>query len=276
MNADDFAGAIGLIEASAAHVVARLLTLGDAGTAGPGLDLHPLIDTAPPASDTFVDGWWSGARRVDAHPGRVGPPINPCAGIDHTTDMHPDDWDALVNSWRIRPGDGACAHFLVGRDEGHGVLQLVPITRNGNHAGGPHHGVYVAPNAVPVHPNTIAVGIEFHCAGGQLRLVGGVWRFVEGGVMHGAPIDPSEVEPDPARPGRGWHLLTPYQVEMRAKLHAALDAVLRPLPSGLVAKSTGEAVPWWGVPRTQRFVGHVTLDPTDRSDPWPPGMRALR
>jgi hypothetical protein len=40
--------------------------------------------------------------------------------------------------------------------------------------------------------------------------------------------------------------------------------------------STGEAVPTWAIARSVRFIGHVDLDPTNRSDPWPNGMRALR
>lgn len=272
---DDAQLALSAFEATAEQVIARLATLGDFGTAGPAPEDHPTTTIATTAP-SFVDGWWSEAHRVDAHPGRVGPPITPVCIVDHTTDMHPDDWDALVNSWRTRPGDGACAHFLIGRDEAHGVLQLVPITRNGNHAGGPGHGVYVDGGGGRYHPNVLAVGIEFHCAGGQLRLVNNEWRFVEDGKMHGAPIDAADVEINPARPFSGWHLLTPYQQDVRARLHAALDAAMRPMPEGLRAVSTGEAVPSWGVPRSTRFVGHVSLDPTHRSDPWPPGMRAIR
>lgn len=273
---DDIENAIHAVEATAEQVAARLATIGDWGTAGPDLVAHPPITQAPPSSPAFVDGWWSEAHRIDAHPGRIGPPIDPCCVVDHTTDMHPDDWDALLNALRTRAGDRACMQFLVGRTEAYGIVQLVPITRNGNHAGGPHHGVYVAGSGQVFHPNTLAVGIEFHCAGGQVRLVGNEWRYIENGVMHGAPIPASEIEADQARPGRGWHCLSSFQVAVRAKLHAALDDVMRPMPAGLVARSTGEAVPSWAVPRTMRFVGHVSLDPTDRADPWPPGMRALR
>lgn len=272
---DDIENAIDFVEATVEQVAARVAVIGDFGTAGPAPEDHPPFDPAPIVHPAFVDGWWSGAGRLDANPGRVGPPINPCCAVDHTTDMHPDDWRALVNAWKSGPGDGACAHFLVGRDAGAGVVQLMPIIRNGNHAGGTQHGVYVDATGARVHPNAYAVGIEFHCAGGQLRRLGGVWRFVEGNVVHGAPIPDADVEPDPQRPGRGWHCLTPFQIDVRRRLHADLDIALRPMPAGLRAVSTGEAVPAWGVARSTRFVGHVTLDPTNRSDPWPNGMRYL-
>lgn len=253
--------------------LSRMNRLGDFGTAGPGE--HPAVTPRPPSAQ-FPGGYWRGARRVDPHPARVGGVIDPCAIVDHMTDMHPDDWDALVNGWRIRGGDGACANLLVGRSEAHGCLALVPINRNGNHAGGPGHGVFRDAAGHDWHPNLLAIGIEFHCAGGMVRLIGGQWRFVEDGKIHGEPIAADEIEPDPQRPGRGWHLLTDYQKMMRDWLHKDLDAAMRPMPAGLRAVSMGEAVPSWGVPRSTRIVGHVSLDPKHRGDPWPPGMRALQ
>lgn len=272
---DDIENGLELLEATAEQVAARLLALGDFGTAGPSAEDHPDAYASLLPAATWHNGWCSLAFRVDANPGRVGPPIDPRCVVDHTTDMHPDDWHALLNAWLSRPGDGACAHFLCGRDASQGLVQLMPIIRNGNHAGGPGHGVYVDATGARYHPNVLAVGIEFHCAGGQLRKLGGVWRFCEDGAAHGAAIPDSDVEPDPIRPGRGWHKLTPYQEQMRARLHAALDSTMHPVPDGLRAASTGETVPSWGVPRSARFVGHVSLDPTHRSDPWPNGMRAL-
>ncbi len=252
----------------------RMTHLGDHGTAGP--DEHPLPTSTIAPSDLFPGGFWTGARRVDPHPARVGGVISPCCVVDHTTDMHPDDWDALLNGWRTRGGDGACAHFVVGRTEAHGVAQFVSIGRNGNHAGGAGHGVFRDTSGHDWHPNLLAIGIEFHCAGGMLRLINNEWRFVEDGKIHGAPIPASEVEADPARPGRGWHTLTDYQKMIRDWLHQDLDKAMRTMPLGLRAVSTGDAVPEWGVPRWTRFVGHVSLDPTHRADPWPNGMRVLR
>lgn len=271
----------GIIIASADQLAARLARIGDGGTAGPAEHPPELVDVPHPPAPRWTDGWWTGAIRKPAHPARVGGPIAPCVCVDHCTDMHPDDWPALIASWTGRAGEYACAHFVVGRTEQHGANQFVPITKNGNHAGGktpPNgHGWFVDP-AHPgqlIHPNLIAVGIEFHCAGGMLRRIDGKWMFVEDGVIHGAPIPDEDVEPDPQRPGRGWHKLTAYQERIRAELHADLDAAMHPMPAGLRAVSTGETVPTWGVPKSVRFLGHVTLDPTNRSDPWPNGMRAI-
>lgn len=254
------------IEAGIADAAKRLEQLGSTGTAGPGRDPPP-----------FADGWYREARRVPAHAGRIGGPIEPWSIVVHTTDMLPAEFEALGTAWTTRPGDGACAHFLIGRDADHGVVQFVPIDRNGNHAGGPGHGLYVdSATGQSWHPNTVAVGIEVHCAGG-VRQIGGAWRLVEGGIAHGPPLPDADVIPDPDRPGRGWHVITPYQYAQLDALLRDLDAQLRPVPSPMIfARSTGEAVPSWGIPSSSRIVGHVSLDPAHRSDPWPPGMAWLK
>lgn len=263
------------IEAIVATELERLAylgTLGDRNTAGP--DEHPPVGPLKDVAPFWQSGLWIGARHVAAHPGRIGGSIAPMTIVDHTTDMADEDWDALIAAFSTRPGDGACCHFLVGKSEAQGVVQFVPVSRNGNHAGGPTHGVYVD-DGHEIHPNLLAIGIEFHCAGGQLRMVGNQWRFVEDGKIHGAPLSGENVEPDPQRPGRGWQKLTPYQEYVRGRLHADLEMVLAPLRPGLRAVSKHEAAPAWAKARTSRIVGHVTLDAASRSDPWPPGMRAL-
>lgn len=265
---DDVTSYVEAVEDAAAQFARVLGILRD--TAGPGPDQHPPV-AALPNTGQWSGGLWTRAHYIPANPGRVGPSIHPCVVVDHTTDMVPEDWDALKRAWVEQASDGACAHFLVGRTPAQGVIQFVPVNRNGNHAGGRGHGVFMPGS---IHPNLISVGIEFHCAGGVQR-VGGAWRFAEGGKLHGAPLPDDEVEPDPIRPGRGWHKLTPYQEQIRAQLHDELEQVLGQMPAGLVAKSTGEAVPKWAVPVSARRVGHVSLDPTNRSDPWPPGMRSL-
>lgn len=253
--------------------LAYLGRIGDRGTAGP--DEHPPVGPTRDVEPYWMGGIWIGARHIAAHPHRMGGVIAPMTIVDHTTDMADEDWDALVQAFSTKPGDGACCHFLVGKSEAQGVVQFVPISRNANHAGGPGHGVYID-DGHEIHPNLLAIGIEFHCAGGQVRLIGDRWRYVEDGKIHGAPIASENVEPDPQRPGRGWQKLTPYQEYVRGRLHADLELVLQPMHPGLRAVSKGEAVPAWGKPRSTRIVGHVSLDPEHRSDPWPNGMRALR
>jgi hypothetical protein len=151
-------------------------------------------------------------------------------------------------------------------------VQCIPIDRNGNHAGGPDHGAFVAPGE-SWHPNLVSVGIELHCAGGVQR-IGGQWRLVESGKAHGTPLPDADVIQDPVRAGRGWHKVTDAQYERLESLLADLDRALKPAPQGLLASSTHESPPSWGVGRG-RIVGHVSLDAKNRSDPWPPTMQWL-
>jgi hypothetical protein len=230
-------------------------------------------EIAAATSGVFKDGWWSLARRLTAFPGRIGEVIAPFATVVHTTDMVPETWDSLLNSWTTRLGPGDCAHFVIGRDAENGVVQLAPITNNANHAGGPGHGSFVA-GAQSWHPNTVSVGIEVHCAG-AVRQVGGDWRLVEGGVPQGAAIPNDDVIPDPNRPGRGWHKVTDYQYQQLGALLDDLESVLGALPDGCVAQSV-EQPPAYGVFATGRRVGHVSLHAKDRGDPWPPTCDWMR
>ena len=236
-----------------------------------------ILDTSlaqPPApSAPFTDGWWSRAQRRPAFRGRMGGVIAPFAVVVHTTDMVPEDWDSLVQSWTSQLGPGDCAHFLIGRDADAGVLQLGPITNNGNHAGGPGHGSFVA-GGQTWHPNSVSVGIEVHCAGG-VQQIDGAWRFVEDGAVHGAALPDEDVIPDPQRPGRGWHRVTDYQYEQLGALLDDLETVLNPLPDGCVAQSE-EQPPAYGIFPTGRRVGHVSLDAQHRADPWPPTCDWMR
>lgn len=259
-----------VLEADLLDISARYDRLGDWSTSGPA-DAVDYPAPAHPPHPAWADGLWAEATYQPAHPGRVGCAVRPFGVVVHTTDMLPDEWAALVAAWRTRPGDGACAHFLIGRDAAHGVIQLVPITRNGNHAGGPGHGVFRAPGprgSTDLHPNLVAVGIELHCAGGVQR-VGGAWRLVEDGKAHGAPLPDAEVTPDPRRPGRGWHQVTDYQRERCSALLADLDHVLAPVPAGCAKVAFGETPPDYAVILSSRIATHAELDPVHRADPWP-------
>lgn len=267
---DNILGDLAVAIASEAQSAARVLNFGSWMTSGPSPQaVSPVAAPAPRSSGTWKDGICSLATFKGAHPGRVGGPIQPWAIVVHTTDMLPGEFLALVDAWISRAADGACAHFLIGRDGT--ILQFIPITRNGNHAGGPQHGVFVV-GFHTIHPNLVAVGIEVHCAGG-VRLVNGQWRLVEGGVAHGAPLDPAEVTPDPARPGRGWHQMTKAQTDALRMLVTEIQGAIAPMPAGATAKSVIEAAPAWAVsargPQWPRVVGHVELDAANRSDPWP-------
>lgn len=271
-----FLDSLGIALATEAQGLARALGFGLRGTAGP--DAHPeaLAEQVQVLHDAFDgDGWWREARRVDCHPRRRGGPIRPYATGIHTTDMLPDEWDALITAWSTRGGDGACATFLLGRDEARGVVQFVPITSNANHMGGDGHGVFVLGDGTQVHPNLVTNGVEIHCAGG-VRLVAGEWRLVEGGVAHGRSIPPEDVIVDPARPGRGLHKITDYQFAVLERLLRDLDGAQYPLPPGVTTRAFGEDVPAIARMPTARVVTHWQMDPVHRSDPWAHGCAWLR
>ena len=229
--------------------------------------------TAPATSGVFNNGWWSLARQRPAFPGRIGGVVAPFATVVHTTDMVPETWEVLLNSWTTQVGPGDCAHFLIGRDSAQGLVQLAPITNNANHAGGPGHGSFVA-GAQSWHPNTVSVGIEVHCAG-AVRQIAGDWRLVEDGVPQGAAIPDDDVIPDPQRPGRAWHKVTEYQYQQLGALLDGLESVLAALPAGCVAHSI-EQPPAYAVFATGRTVGHVSLHAAQRGDPWPPTCDWMR
>src|SRR5262249_10283362 len=151
-------------------------------------------------------------------------------------------WDGLVHRWTTEVGDGAGAHFLIGRDATAGVIQLAPITNDGHHAGGPGPGIFFA-GAQQWSPNAVSVGIEIQCTGG-VQQRNGDWRLVDiDGVAKGNAIPDDDVIPDPQRPGRGWHKVTDYQYEQLGALLDGLEAVLDPLPDGCVAQSLSQPAP---------------------------------
>jgi hypothetical protein len=265
-----------IIAATATEAIERLGKLGDDhGTGGP--EPHAdVIDIVPPPHPCWQNGWWVHATQRPAHPGRIGGPISPFVIVDHATSMLEDEFDALVHAMTTRRGAGNGFHFLIGRNEKQGVVQCTPIDRNGNHAGGPEHGVFVDSKGRTYHPNLVSIGIELHCAG-DVRQLEGQWRLVEAGKAHGKAIPPEQVIPDPKRPGRGWHQMTPYQYERLTALHHDIELVMAPMPPGLVGRSSFEpAQAWAQMPAGSRAVGHVTLDPRNRTDPHPPTMDWLR
>lgn len=244
----------------------------DWGTAGP--------DEAD--GGEFVDGWWSLARRVDAHAGRVGGPIVASTVVVHTTDMAPGTMGTLVAAWKRSAGRGACAHFVLGRTPEDGIVQMIPITRNGNHAGGsklvdgklvPWHGDWRIGGRL-VHPNRVAVGIELDCAGhlGK-RVPGKGWVHRDSGVVIPEPdvhVDAKKV---------GWHKVTDYQLEMLGRLLDDVGPELAPLPADAQVIPNGtyveNGVPWAAVEGLPRVVGHVTLNPNNKTDPGPQVMAWL-
>lgn len=257
--------------------------VGPQNVAGPDPDEHPLLTMKDvleaPKHPAFAGGLWNSARYMPAAAGRVGLAIVPRGIVVHTTDMHSSQWAGLVKAWTERPGDGACAHFLIGRDAGQGVIQFVPITRNGNHAGGvPHHGWYKLPASSGgglMHPNTMTVGIELHAAG-RLQATGkpGEWRHPDSGLL----VPATEVEVDSR--GFGWHKVTEYQLGVLKLLLGDLEAYgLAPMTPGTSvqpdASYESQGVLSFAPPPNATIVGHVSLDPINRLDPGPFVMKWL-
>lgn len=264
---------IGLLRAARAAFGALAAAVPELDTAGG--------DPDEPDDDEWDGGRYRGARWAPIHPGRVGGAIAPWGVVVHTTDMHPSTFGALIRAWQRDAGRGAGAHFLIGRSAREGVVQLVDVGRNANHAGGrPAHGWFEVNDGARVHPNRVTVGIEVHAAG-AVRWVGGEWRCYSGGRPVGAPLPAAEVQPDPRRPGRGWHVATAYQLDEIARLLDALAARAgRALPPDSYRIVPHGAPQAWAphVRWCDRLpvVGHVTLDPARKSDPGPPLSDWLR
>ena len=244
------------------------------------------------ARPTWDGGWWLGAQHRQAHRGRIGGAIRPWLVVVHTTDVGPSDrtWAGMMDRLEHQAGEGNGAHFWIGRDTGQGVIQSVPVDRNGNHAGGPDgkHG-WIEVGGQRLHPNRVAIGIEVSGAGLVVQR-GGRWYARAGAGVTGAPLPDADVEPDPRRPGFGWHKPTDYQFSELAALLAAFgDCPLRvaaPAAWSVVAHTGDDRQgPTYGAPPATAprvliggvpVVGHVTLDPRRKGDPWPPLGRWLQ
>lgn len=244
---------------------------------------EPVKDPTPSTQKLFdADGWYFGAQKWLVHEKRIGGVITPSGVVDHTTDMAPGTMGALLRAWRKSPTTGAGAHFVLGRRAPTleelqspnapeaGLVQIAPVYRNGNHAGGtPGHGWLKYPDGRKVHPNLKYIGIEIDCAG-YLMPHGNAFMHKSSGKI----IPRDDVWFDDK--GRGWHKITDYQIATLAKLHDAIEAeVLAPFPAGTTIVPNGSyslnGVTWAQLPGV-RFVGHVTLDPIRKRDP---GMQLI-
>lgn len=259
--------------------------LGGAGRLPELEDVAGGDDELEAESPDWDGGWYLGARRAPAHPGRVGRSIKPWLVVVHCTDMLEGTMGALLRNRAGERGKGNGEHFVLGRTPAQGLVQEVPVDRNANHAGGPDgkHGILVV-NGKRLHPNAHSIGIEVHNAGG-LRLVAGEWRTGsrdDDGVWrpHGKPVPGNEVERDPARDGRGWHIPTLWQLEQLEQLLLAFGdcpvMVSAPASWSIDPNGTPQKFAPNLVIAGRPLVGHVTLDPNRKNDPHPPLSRWLR
>ena len=252
------------------------------GNQGPYDDEHPFVPIGTRVQinqGEFKNGWYSEAKVFPTNPGRVGPPISPRSVVVHTTDCQPGSMPALlVNTQRAR-GDGGGYHFLIGKqparnadDISGGIVQLVSILRNGNHAGGrPSHGWFKTKAGALIHPNTCTVGIELDNAG-LLKKVNGKWIHTDSGREIKDPFIDAK--------GRGWEWVTLYQLEALKKMLLALDAVMPKFEEGVTVVPNGtykaNGVYPEAIAPSVRVVGHFSLDPTRKNDPGPQVMDFLR
>lgn len=241
---------------------------------------------AAPADGPFgADGYLKSARRCKAHPTRVGGEIDAMCIVVHTTDCGPGTMQGILKRWHEETGEGCAATFMLGRREATpeeiatepypscGVVQMVSIKYNANHAGGsrkvngafvPYHGNFKIDGKI-VHPNSCTNGIEIDNAG-RLIKSHGVWYHTDSGRS----FTDAEVFVDER--GKGWELVTDYQLTQLGMLIDALDAQLAHFPDGVEVVPNGNhdsnGVGWAKTAQT-RVVAHATLDPNNKTDCGP-------
>lgn len=260
-----------------------LKQVGELGTQGPADDeqlVHTGASNWAGHTAAFSSGWYDGVKVVQANAGRVGVPIVPEAVVVHTTDMLPDAFNALLKAWSTSAGSGAAAHFILGRTPEQGLVQMIPITRNGNHAGGPTksgkvlHGWFVTKTGALIHPNLLSVGIEVHNAGALQWKPGSDYRIAQ--YVDNKRVLAEFVDGDTFVDnfGRPWHAATKYQLETLEQLLIDLHPVLKvssvePRADAAFIQDRSRWDTSYAVPTANTLVGHVSLDPINKTDPGP-------
>jgi hypothetical protein len=254
--------------------ILRFLFTREPKLAGPALPPPSTVDDmldrmeVNETCETWERGWWY-ENRQPAHAGRIGSPIVPRAVVVHTTDTL-GGYTGMVKRLTTEKGAGSCCHFMIDRD-GH-CTQFVPITRNGNHAGGKVHGNWAELRRT-IHPNSISVGIEL-VGGGKLK------QRKDGTCYHpdsGKDVPLDQVYWDVKN--RPWHKITEQQLYTLRKLLDDLRLVLKPLGPAIVEPDDDykkHGVDYFAHPPANWLVGHVSLDPINKQDPGPQIMTWLK
>ena len=262
------------------ELLSKLFTIasvqGEWKTVGPDPAEYPVVTAGDIAhvaekvnNGEFKEGRWSLATYKEMFAGRIGRAIVPRTMVVHTTDMRIGTFAALVRNWTSQLGRGNGAHFLIGRTPADGVVQFAPIHRNANHAGGPNCG-----SIGGLHPNTVSVGVELD-AGGRLKKDDKGWYYADGVKKY--YYAPEDVFIDSK--GKGWAKVTEYQMQMLRKLWEALKPTLKPYVAGTAVKPNADyakcGVAHFAAAATPMLVGHVSMNPINKSDPGPQVMAEI-
>jgi N-acetyl-anhydromuramyl-L-alanine amidase AmpD len=214
------------------------------------------------------------------HSGRVGPAIVPKGIIWHYTAMTENTELALVAAWQQNRGRGNGATFLVRRNGQ--VIQLAPIDKNSNHAGGTSTGrVYFTgrgehPSDSPGHhPNSVCIGVELSNPG-RVRRVNGEWRV----AYTGADVVPVEESVYPIVTDEALRMFTKtdkwgWVDYTEAQYKAAREIVIASALTGvvdepcLVRRKKVNGKDYGEVSVGSMRLGHCDLDPSRKDDPGP-------
>lgn len=126
--------------------------------------------------------------------------------------------------------------------------------------------------------NACAIGVEATCVGQVARGAGGHYRgWASGkGVGHGPAVPDDQVE---IIAGRAYHRYPPAALELERQLDAALLARFPRLAAEVVVTPSAYSVrevKARPVTRPALAVGHIDVDPTRKSDPYPTGLQRGR
>lgn len=123
--------------------------------------------------------------------------------------------------------------------------------------------------------NYVSIGIEMTCVGQVAKRLDSRWRgWLAGrGVGYGPIVPDEQVE---ASGGRNWHRYSPAALELEKQLDAALLARFPGLAGEVTITPSPYSVRRLGVGpliRSAMQVGHVDVDPTRKTDPYPTGAQ---
>lgn len=186
--------------------------------------------------------------------------------------------DAEVARWRKLGWPGS-AEQLAAMVPGTAVIyQHRSLLTTSWHAYGSTDGQRTSGTIDGQHLNTISIGIEATCVGQVARKLDGEWRGWKSGkgVGFGPAVPADQVQTIGTR---SWHVYHPSVLALEADLDSVLlarfpslagDVTITPSPYTAAKIGAKPAM------RPAMAVGHIDVDPTRKSDPYPTGDRRGR